>query len=64
MENFPAKLILRVFLVLGKVEGKQLELDGEENFMESRIDIDLVSVFVASELNLNWGSCRHCSCAS
>ena len=28
--------------------------------MEGRMDVDQASVFVVSDLNLNWWSCGHC----
>ena len=33
-----------------------MDLDGQGNFVEGRIDIDLGSIIVGSDLELNWGS--------
>jgi hypothetical protein len=39
-----------------KIQHQQLELNGQKNFMGGRMYIDLGSLFVACDLNLNWWS--------
>jgi hypothetical protein len=41
-----------------------LELDGKKKFIEGRMEVDLGSLFVGSDLNLNWWSCGDCGSRS
>ena len=37
-----------------------MELNGQKKFVEGRLDLDVGSVFVGGDLNLNWWRCGCC----
>jgi hypothetical protein len=49
---------------MARIQDQELELDDQKNFMEGRMHLDLGSLFVACELELNWWNCGDCGCPS
>ena len=49
---------------MARIQDQELELNGQKNFMGGRMYIDLASLFVACDLNLNWWSYSRSGCPS